>query len=113
MPSQPYLLGIDQGTSGSRALILDETGQVCGYGYRPLPRLYPQSGWVEQDPAVVVEGVAEAITEAIGQAGCHPAEIAACGIACQRNTDFVWDARTGQPLGATPSPGKIYALCPC
>jgi glycerol kinase len=98
MSTKPYLLGIDQGTSGSRALILDHAGQVRGYGYRPLARLYPQSGWVEQDPYVVSSGIAEAITEALGQAGCRPDQIAACGLDCQRNTDFVWDARTGQPL---------------
>lgn len=98
MPDPSYLLGIDQGTSGSRALILDCAGQVRGYGYRPLARLYPHPDWVEQDPAAVAAGVAEAITEAIGRAGCRPNEIAACGIACQRNTDFAWDARTGRPL---------------
>jgi len=98
MATQPYLLGIDQGTSGSRALLMDGEGQLRGYGYCPLPRLYPRPGWVEQDPDTLVEGVATAISEAIAQAGCHPGEIAACGIACQRNTDFVWDARTGRPL---------------
>jgi glycerol kinase len=96
--TQPFLLGLDQGTSGSRALILDDTGQVRGYGYRALARLYPQPGWVEQDPDAVVRGVAEAIAEAIGRAGCRPEEIAACGIACQRNTDFIWDERTRRPI---------------
>ena len=98
MSNQPYLLGIDQGTSGSRALILDREGQARGYGYRPLARLYPRPDWVEQDPDAVAIGVAEAITEAMGRAGCRPNEIAACGIACQRNTDFAWDVRTGRPL---------------
>ncbi len=98
MSSPRYLLGIDQGTSGSRALIMDREGHVCGYGYRSLPRLYPRPGWVEQEPDTVAAGVAQAITEAIGRAGCHPADIAACGIACQRNTDFVWDVRTGRPI---------------
>jgi glycerol kinase len=95
---KPFLLGIDQGTSGSRALILDGQGQVHGYGYRPLARLYPQPGWVEQDPDAVVTGVAEAIAEAVHRANCHPDDIAACGIACQRNTDFIWDARTRRPV---------------
>lgn len=93
-----YLLGIDQGTSGSRALILDGSGRVCGYGYRALPRLYPQTGWVEQDPDVVAQGVAEAITEALHKAAVSPHQIIACGIAGQRNTDFVWSASTGRPL---------------
>jgi glycerol kinase len=94
----PYLLGIDQGSSGSRALVMDRAGQVLGYGYRSLPRLHPQPGWAEQDPQVVVQGVAEAITEALVAANCRPADILACGIACQRNTDFVWSARTGQAI---------------
>jgi glycerol kinase len=98
MSSQPYLLGIDQGSSGSRALILNRDGQVCGYGYRPLPCLYPRPGWVEQDPDVLAQGVTEAMAEAMAQAHCKPGQIAACGIACQRNTDFVWDARTRRPL---------------
>lgn len=93
-----YLLGIDQGTSGSRALIMDEMGQVRGYGYYPLPRLYPQPGWVEQEPDTLAAGVSIAIAEALSRANCRPANIVACGIACQRNTDFVWDARTRRPL---------------
>lgn len=95
---KPYLLGIDQGTSGSRALILNDQGQVRGYGYRALARLYPQPGWVEQDPDAVVAGVTEAIAEAMVHAGCRPDEIAACGIACQRNTDFIWNVRTRRPV---------------
>jgi len=96
--NQPYLLGIDQGSSGSRALVLDREGQVQGYGYRPLACIYPHPGWVEYDPAAVAEGVEAAVAEAIDNAGCSPSEIAGCGIACQRNTDFVWDAWTGRPL---------------
>lgn len=98
MSHGPFLLGIDQGTSGSRALILDRAGKIRGYGYRPLARHHPHPGWVEQDPTEVAAGVASAMTEAIADAGCRPTDIAACGIACQRNTDFVWHAVTGQPL---------------
>ncbi len=94
-----YLLGIDQGSSGSRALLLDPEGTVRGYGYRPLPRLHPYPNWTEYDPHVVAAGVAEAITEALGAAGCRASDIAACGIDCMRNSDFAWDAATGQPIG--------------
>jgi glycerol kinase len=99
MSQARYLLGIDQGSSGSRALIIDFEGEVRGYGYRALPRLYPQPTWVEQDPEKVITTVHEAIVEALAQADCHPAEIAACGIACQRNTEFAWHKRTKKPLG--------------
>ena len=94
-----YFLGIDQGTSGSRALILDAEGQVYGYGYQPLASVHPQPGWVEQEPYAVAGTVAEAMTLAVADANIHPSDITACGIACQRNTEFVWDAETGQPLG--------------
>lgn len=95
----PYLLGIDQGTSGSRALILDRQGKTCGYAYRPLPSLHPRPAWTEQDPQEVATAVAAVITAAIADAGIRPDEIAACGLTCQRNTDFVWDAAGGRPLG--------------
>ena len=92
------LLGIDQGSSGSRAAIMAMDGTILGYGYRPLPRLHPHTGWVEQDPATLSRGVAEAITEALAAANCRPADVLACGIAGQRNTDFVWDTHTRRPL---------------
>jgi glycerol kinase len=95
---QPYLLGIDQGSSGSKAIILDQEGDVAGFGHRPLERIHPQPGWVEQDPQAVAQGVSDAITEAISQAGCRPDEIAACGITSQRNTEFAWDKRNGRAL---------------
>ncbi len=98
MVDQPYVLGIDQGSSGSRALILDREGEVCGYGYRALASVHPRPGWVEHEPDAVAAGVTAAVAEAIEHAGCRPAEIASCGIAGQRNTDFVWDLRTGQAL---------------
>ncbi len=98
MSDRDLLLGIDQGSSGSRALILDREGQVRGYGYRPLPSQHLRPDWSEQDPDAVAATVREAIEEAIQQAGCSAAELAACGIASQRDTDFVWDSRTGRPL---------------
>ena len=93
-----YLLGIDQGTSGSRALVLDREGTVRGYGYRSLARLHPAADRVEQDPLVVASGVREAISAALAQAGIGASDLAAAGIASQRGTDFVWDAGTGLPL---------------
>ncbi len=98
MSRRPFLLGVDQGTSGSRAIILDDEGGLRGYAYRSLPRLHPRPDWVEQDPDIVAAGVAQTIAEAMAMAGCHPGEIAAVGLASQRNTDFVWDAGTGRPL---------------
>ena len=93
------VLGIDQGGSGSRAAVIDAEGRVRGYGYRPVARLYPRPGWVEQRPAAVARGVREAVDEAIARAGCAPEQIVACGVTSQRDTVFAWDRRTGRPIG--------------
>jgi glycerol kinase len=94
-----YLLGIDQGTSGSKAVIIDDQGNLRGHGHRPLERLYPQPGYVEQDPYAVAQSVSGAITAAVDAAGCAPDQITACGITSQRNTDFAWDKKSGLPIG--------------
>src|SRR6266496_179455 len=73
--AQSYVLGIDQGGSGSRAIVLDAAGAVVGYGYQPVSRIYPQPGWVEQDPQAIAESVRAAIAAAVEQAGCAAAAI--------------------------------------
>src|SRR6266542_820121 len=97
--AQSYVLGIDQGGSGSRAIVLDTAGAIVGYGYQPVSRIYPQPGWVEQDPQATAESVRAAIAAAVEQAGCAAAAIVGCGITTQRDTVFAWDAASGQPIG--------------
>ena len=94
-----YVLGIDQGGSGSRAVVLDDSGQVAGYGYQPVGRIYPQPGWVEQDPAAIAASVRSAVAAAVEQAGCPASAIVGCGITSQRDTVFAWDSETGAPIG--------------
>lgn len=93
-----YLLGLDQGTSGTKAYLMDFDGNRVGLGYVPteLIRLRPE--WIEQDPRAVAAGAARAIKQALRAAHCAPSEVAAIGIASQRGTDFIWNARTGQPV---------------
>lgn len=93
------LLGIDLGTSGAKAYLMDQEGRRAGLGYIPLRRLHPQPDWTEQDPWDVTRGAAQAIDQALAEAGASPEDILAIGIASQRDSDFVWDAATGQPLG--------------
>jgi len=97
--AQSYVLGIDQGGSGSRAIVLDTAGAIVGYGYQPVSRIYLQPGWVEQDPQATAESVRAAIAAAVEQAGCAAAAIVGCGITTQRDTVFAWDAASGQPIG--------------
>lgn len=96
--TKPFVVGIDQGTSGSRALVIDREGQVRGYAYRPLARLHPEPDRVEQDPEAVAAGVLAVVASALDEARCAPDEVAAIGIASQRNTDFAWDGASGRAL---------------
>lgn len=97
--TQAYVLGIDQGSSGSRAMLLDADGRVAGYGYRPVARLYPRPGWAEQEPGAIAASVQGAVAAALAQAGLPAAAVAACGITSQRDTVFAWDAESGAPIG--------------
>jgi glycerol kinase len=94
------VLGVDQGGSGSRAIVLDAAGKTVGYGYQAVGRLYPRPGWVEQDPLAIAESVRAAIAAALHHAAIPAAAIAACGITSQRDTVFAWDTASGRPIGA-------------
>ena len=94
-----HLLAIDQGTSSSRAIVFDAQGRVVATGQRPFDQIFPQDGWVEQDPEALWQSTLGAVREAIAAGGIAPSSIAAIGIANQRETTLVWDAATGEPFG--------------
>lgn len=99
MNSKPsYVLAIDQGTTSSRALIVDSRGQVVGEGQQPFTQRYPQPGWVEHDANEIWDTTQEAIGAALAGAGVLPRELSAVGIANQRETVVIWDRATGEPL---------------
>jgi glycerol kinase len=91
----PSILALDQGTTGSTALVVHQDGTVIGRGYRELPQHFPQPGWVEHDPRDILEGMLAAAREAIAAAGERPQGI---GITNQRETVVLWERRTLQPL---------------
>jgi glycerol kinase len=93
-----YLLGLDQGTSGTKAYLMDFAGNRVGLGYVPTELIRLRPDWIEQDPRAVAAGAAQAIAHALRAAHLAPSEVMAVGIASQRGTDFIWDARTRQPL---------------
>jgi glycerol kinase len=93
-----YVLALDQGTTGSTAILFDAAGQIVGRGYREIPQFYPQPGWVEHDPRDLWRQSLAAIAEAKAMAGVSDADIAALGITNQRETTVVWDSRTGEPV---------------
>jgi glycerol kinase len=91
-----YILAIDQGTTSSRALLFDAAGQVAATAQQELRQYYPQPGWVEHDPEEIWRDTVAVCREAA--AGIAPGDIAAIGIANQRETTLLWERTTGRPL---------------
>lgn len=89
------VLAIDQGTTGTTALLVDARGDVLGRGYREITQRYPRPGWVEHDPEEIWQRTLEAVAEA--RRAVPSAQLAGLGIANQRETTVVWDATTGKP----------------
>jgi glycerol kinase len=91
------ILAIDQGTTNTKALLVDATGRVHHQASVPNVVTYPQPGWAEQSATALVDGVKQVIAEVVAKAG--DAEIAGIGISNQRESIVVWDAATGRPIG--------------
>ena len=91
-----YILSIDQGTTGSRAVIYDKRGRIIAGAYREFHQYFPRPGWVEHDPEEIWRSVNEAVCEALRKS--PRCEIEAIGITNQRETTVVWDRITGRPV---------------
>ena len=98
MTARRFVLALDQGTTGSTALVVDAECAVRAKGYAELPQHYPQPGWVEHDPAEIWTTTVQATSEAVTAAGIGPAEIAAVGITNQRETAILWERASGRPV---------------
>ena len=94
-PSTKHVLAIDQGTTGTTALVIAADGRVRGRGYREITQYYPQPGWVEHDAAEILERTLAAARDAVASSGVTPDVI---GITNQRETIVVWHRDTGKPL---------------
>ena len=93
-----YVAALDQGTTSSRALLFDENGRAVASAQEEFPQIYPRPGWVEHDPRDLLSSQFGALRAAM-RAGCVAAEeIAALGIANQRETVLLWDKFTGKPV---------------
>jgi glycerol kinase len=90
-----HVIAIDQGTTGSTVLVLDENLAIRGRGYKEFRQIYPQPGWVEHDPADIWASVTAAL--GLAMQGIDPASIAAIGITNQRETAVLWDRKSGKP----------------
>ena len=93
-----FVLALDQGTTSSRALLFDASGAVVAQAQQEFTQLFPQPGWVEHDPAEILSSQIAVARQAVAAAGIGAGEVAAVGIANQRETTIVWDRRSGEPV---------------
>ncbi len=93
-----FLLALDQGTTGSRALIYDRNAKVVSSAYQEFPQYYPKPGWVEHDPEEIWRSVLSVIRKSLLSAKLKFSDIQIIGITNQRETVVVWDKKTGKPL---------------
>ena len=93
-----YVIALDQGTTSSRAVIFDEQARVVAMKSFEFEQIYPQPGWVEHDPAAILNTQIDSLREAVRISGIRIEDIAAIGITNQRETTLIWDRKTGRPV---------------
>jgi glycerol kinase len=98
MADKKYIVALDQGTTSSRALILDHDANIINVSQREFTQIYPQPGWVEHDPLEIYATQSSVLTETLAKENIQSDEIAAIGITNQRETTIVWNRETGKPV---------------
>ncbi len=93
-----YIISLDQGTTSSRALLVDESGQIQGMVQKEFKQIFPKSGWVEHDANEILESQLSVLAELIKDKNVNASDIKAIGITNQRETTIVWDKNTGKPM---------------
>ncbi|MDI6105611.1 glycerol kinase GlpK [Actinoplanes sp. NEAU-A12] len=96
--SESYVVSIDQGTTSTRCIVFDRRGNLVAVAQREHRQHFPRPGWVEHDGLEIWRNVSKVVPRALSQAGIGADEVAAIGIANQRETTLVWDRRTGVPV---------------
>ena len=95
---EKYIMAIDQGTTGSRVLIVDAAGRMIANAYAEFPQIYPRPGWVEHDPEGIWQATLGVMRQALASSHLALNRMAALGITNQRETTVVWDKRTLRPV---------------
>lgn len=98
MTEKKYIIALDQGTTSSRAVILDHDANIVSVSQREFTQIYPQAGWVEHDPLEIYATQSSVLVETLAKTGISSDEIAAIGITNQRETTIVWNKETGKPV---------------
>jgi glycerol kinase len=93
-----YVAAIDQGTTSTRCMVFDHSGQVVSVDQKEHEQIFPQAGWVEHSPVEIWERTQEVVAGALKNGDITTADLAAVGITNQRETTVVWDKKTGTPV---------------
>ncbi|MFS4492552.1 glycerol kinase GlpK [Maribacter sp. 2308TA10-17] len=93
-----YIISLDQGTTSSRALLVDQEGAIQGMVQKEFKQIFPKSGWVEHDPKEILESQMSVLKQLIQEQNVSASDIKAIGITNQRETTIVWDKNTGEPV---------------
>lgn len=96
--SRQFIISLDQGTTSSRALLVDHDGTIQGMVQKEFKQIFPKSGWVEHDPKEILTSQMEVLQELLTKEKVQPSEIMGIGITNQRETTVVWDKNTGEPV---------------
>lgn len=95
---QVYILSIDQGTTSSRALLIDQNGNVLYSQQQEFTQYFPEDGWVEHDPKEIWQTTLNTAKDVLNHASRFPGKVVAIGITNQRETTVVWNRSTGEPI---------------
>ena len=93
-----YILSIDQSTSGTKALLLDEQGKILGRADLPHQQIINNQGWVSHEPMEIYRNTITVTKRLIETQGIDSTDITAIGISNQRETSLIWDRATGKPI---------------
>ncbi len=93
-----YVMAIDQGTTGTRIMIVNKQGEIVSKAYSEFPQIYPKPGWVEHDPEVIWNTTLQVMTQALEASSVRPSDIAGIGITNQRETTVLWEKETLKPI---------------
>jgi glycerol kinase len=96
--NQQYVLSIDQGTTSSRTLLVDDKGIIKGISQQEFRQIYPKHGWVEHDALEILETQLSTLQKVVADNNIKPEDIKAIGITNQRETSVVWNKTTGKPV---------------
>ena len=94
-----FILAIDQGTTGTRAAIVSDTGNLIATSYKEISQKYPMEGWVEQNPEEILKSVLHTTHKVVQDMNISFSDIRSIGITNQRETTVLWDKSTGETFG--------------